>query len=76
MFQLKDSYLCKTHMESLFLQTGLWSLGLILATGLWQRQQCLQAETQKTFGFSHTALQLVIPLSVAVQYSTQYSQSY
>ena len=47
MFHLKESYLCKTHRESLFLQTGLWSLGLISATGLWRRQQCLQAETQK-----------------------------
>lgn len=31
---LKASYLCKTHTESLILQTGLWSLGLILAKGL------------------------------------------
>lgn len=46
---LEVSHLCKTHTESLILQTGLWSLGLTSATGLWQRQQCQQAETQTHF---------------------------
>lgn len=44
---ISASYLCKTHMKNLVLQTSLWSSGLILATVLQLIQQCRRAATHK-----------------------------
>lgn len=63
---VEPSYRCKTHTVLLVLQTGLWSLGLTWATGLWQRQPFLQAgATTATW-----ILQLVItaPVSLCIIY--------